>query len=231
MTIPLKLQFHLYIFSLRTALLYLRALMTSPNLVLLINTMAAPICLTGCLMTAMFLMAPMVPFSHLTSKKIAFCTFTTKICAAFYRWFMRRLLKLKAVLPASVSPLQSMCSLMLNQIPIICVSALLVSHPVHRMVYSMSLCVNTVSDEVNVRLNSIKIVLIFVDSPIMLSFPHFYLADDSLRTAVDGISPPEKEKHQLFIDVQPVSIRKFRPKLRKRDYRIFMYIHRRTNAS
>lgn len=45
----------------------------------------------------------------------------------------------------------------------------------------------------------------FVDSPIMLSFPHFYLADDSLRTAVEGISPPEKEKHQLFIDVQPVS--------------------------
>jgi scavenger receptor class B protein 1 len=41
------------------------------------------------------------------------------------------------------------------------------------------------------------------DSPILLSFPHFYLADDSLRTAVNGISPPEKEKHQLFIDVQP----------------------------
>ncbi|XP_055847666.1 scavenger receptor class B member 1 isoform X1 [Episyrphus balteatus] len=41
------------------------------------------------------------------------------------------------------------------------------------------------------------------DSPIMLSFPHFYLADDSLRTAVEGISPPEKEKHQLFLDVQP----------------------------
>uniref|UniRef100_A0A336MNJ0 Scavenger receptor class B member 1 n=2 Tax=Culicoides sonorensis TaxID=179676 RepID=A0A336MNJ0_CULSO len=41
------------------------------------------------------------------------------------------------------------------------------------------------------------------DSPVLLSFPHFYLADDSLRTAVDGISPPEKDKHQLFIDVQP----------------------------
>lgn len=41
------------------------------------------------------------------------------------------------------------------------------------------------------------------DSPILLSFPHFYLADQSLRTAVEGISPPEKEKHQLFIDVQP----------------------------
>uniref|UniRef100_U5ET11 Scavenger receptor class B member 1 n=1 Tax=Corethrella appendiculata TaxID=1370023 RepID=U5ET11_9DIPT len=41
------------------------------------------------------------------------------------------------------------------------------------------------------------------DSPILLSFPHFYLADQQYRLAVDGISPPEKEKHQLFIDVQP----------------------------
>lgn len=49
-----------------------------------------------------------------------------------------------------------------------------------------------------------------LDSPIMLSFPHFYLADDSFRIAVDGISPPEKEKHQLFIDVQPVSLLYFR---------------------
>jgi len=43
------------------------------------------------------------------------------------------------------------------------------------------------------------------DSPIMLSFPHFYLADESLRTQVEGISPPMKEKHQFFFDVQPVS--------------------------
>jgi hypothetical protein len=41
----------------------------------------------------------------------------------------------------------------------------------------------------------------------MLSFPHFYLADPKLLDAVEGISPPEKEKHQLFIDVQPVSIK------------------------
>ncbi|KAL5286826.1 CD36.2 family protein [Megaselia abdita] len=41
------------------------------------------------------------------------------------------------------------------------------------------------------------------DSPILLSFPHFYLADDQYRNAFDGISPPEKEKHQFFIDVQP----------------------------
>lgn len=44
-----------------------------------------------------------------------------------------------------------------------------------------------------------------LDSPILLSFPHFYMADQNIRTAVDGISPPEKEKHQFFIDVQPVS--------------------------
>ncbi|XP_055707249.1 scavenger receptor class B member 1 isoform X1 [Phlebotomus papatasi] len=41
------------------------------------------------------------------------------------------------------------------------------------------------------------------DSPILLSFPHFYMADQSYREAVEGISPPEKEKHQLYIDVQP----------------------------
>lgn len=41
------------------------------------------------------------------------------------------------------------------------------------------------------------------DSPIMISFPHFYLADESFREAVEGISPPEKDKHQLYIDVQP----------------------------
>jgi hypothetical protein len=32
------------------------------------------------------------------------------------------------------------------------------------------------------------------------------MGDQSLRLAVEGISPPEKEKHQFFIDVQPVSI-------------------------
>ncbi|XP_015602295.1 scavenger receptor class B member 1 [Cephus cinctus] len=41
------------------------------------------------------------------------------------------------------------------------------------------------------------------DSPILLSFPHFYLADPALREAVTGMSPPNSEEHQLFIDVQP----------------------------
>lgn len=45
------------------------------------------------------------------------------------------------------------------------------------------------------------------DSPVMLSFPHFYLADPKLREAVEGISPPDPERHELFIDVQPVSMK------------------------
>lgn len=46
----------------------------------------------------------------------------------------------------------------------------------------------------------------FSDSPIMLSFPHFYLADPKLRAAVEGISEPDPEKHGFWLDVQPVSI-------------------------
>ncbi|KAF2883403.1 hypothetical protein ILUMI_22766 [Ignelater luminosus] len=42
------------------------------------------------------------------------------------------------------------------------------------------------------------------DSPVMLSFPHFYLSNDSYRTAFDGISPPDPEKHKLYLDVQPM---------------------------
>ncbi|XP_031330214.1 scavenger receptor class B member 1 isoform X1 [Photinus pyralis] len=42
------------------------------------------------------------------------------------------------------------------------------------------------------------------DSPVLLSFPHFYLADDTYRTALEGISPPDPEKHRLYLDVQPM---------------------------
>lgn len=56
-----------------------------------------------------------------------------------------------------------------------------------------------------VFIQQIEICFLSTDSPILLSFPHFYMANDSLRTAVEGISPPEKDKHQLYIDVQPVS--------------------------
>lgn len=43
----------------------------------------------------------------------------------------------------------------------------------------------------------------------MLSFPHFYLADEKLRAAVEGVSPPDPEAHRLFIDIQPVSLRTY----------------------
>lgn len=39
----------------------------------------------------------------------------------------------------------------------------------------------------------------------MISFPHFYMADPKLREAVEGIDEPDPEKHQFFLDVQPVS--------------------------
>ncbi|XP_068086311.1 scavenger receptor class B member 1 isoform X2 [Anabrus simplex] len=41
------------------------------------------------------------------------------------------------------------------------------------------------------------------DSPILLSFPHFYLADEKYRLAVEGVSPPVADKHEFFLDVQP----------------------------
>ncbi|XP_028139088.1 lysosome membrane protein 2 isoform X1 [Diabrotica virgifera virgifera] len=41
------------------------------------------------------------------------------------------------------------------------------------------------------------------DSPVLLSFPHFYLADDKYRTALEGVSPPDPEKHAFYMDVQP----------------------------
>ncbi|KAF5284247.1 hypothetical protein FQR65_LT00247 [Abscondita terminalis] len=42
------------------------------------------------------------------------------------------------------------------------------------------------------------------DSPVLLSFPHFYLAEDSYRTALEGISPPDPDKHMFYMDVQPM---------------------------
>jgi len=43
------------------------------------------------------------------------------------------------------------------------------------------------------------------DSPVLLSFPHFYMGDQKLREAVHGIDPPDADRHEFYIDVQPVS--------------------------
>lgn len=46
---------------------------------------------------------------------------------------------------------------------------------------------------------------LFIDSPVLLSFPHFYMGDKKLRDAVLGMDPPEADKHEFYIDIQPVS--------------------------
>lgn len=40
-------------------------------------------------------------------------------------------------------------------------------------------------------------------SPTFLSFPHFYLGDPILRQTVDGIDPPDQEKHELYFTIHP----------------------------
>jgi scavenger receptor class B protein 1 len=44
-------------------------------------------------------------------------------------------------------------------------------------------------------------------SPIFMSYPHFYEADESLLNGVGGLHP-EKEKYQSYITLDPVSSRK-----------------------
>ncbi|CAG0887642.1 unnamed protein product [Darwinula stevensoni] len=39
-------------------------------------------------------------------------------------------------------------------------------------------------------------------SPVMLSWPHFYMGDPRLREVVKGLSP-DKEKHQFYFDINP----------------------------
>ena len=41
-------------------------------------------------------------------------------------------------------------------------------------------------------------------SPVMLSWPHFFQADPKLINAIDGLKP-NRAKHQMSIDIQPVS--------------------------
>jgi CD36 family len=82
-----------------------------------------------------------------------------------------------------------------------------VARHAHLTVFSTFLCANTVKSLTNHPSNHRDFqvfVSSLIDSPVLISFPHFYMADDSLRTAVEGVSPPEKDKHQFFIDVQPV---------------------------
>ncbi|KAK7600879.1 hypothetical protein V9T40_008320 [Parthenolecanium corni] len=41
------------------------------------------------------------------------------------------------------------------------------------------------------------------DTPVLLSFPHFYLGNPEIRNAVVGVSPPDPQKHEIYIDMKP----------------------------
>lgn len=41
-------------------------------------------------------------------------------------------------------------------------------------------------------------------APIIMSFPHFYQADEKFISAIKGMHP-NKEEHESFVDINPVS--------------------------
>lgn len=42
-------------------------------------------------------------------------------------------------------------------------------------------------------------------APIVVSFPHFYQADQQYIDAIDGMNP-NKEEHETYLDLNPVSL-------------------------
>jgi hypothetical protein len=57
-----------------------------------------------------------------------------------------------------------------------------------------------------VKINTVAYVSdLYTDSPVLLSFPHFYMGDPRLRAAVEGMDEPDPELHEFYLDVQPVS--------------------------
>ena len=60
--------------------------------------------------------------------------------------------------------------------------------------------------------NSTPIGLIYIgilqnpQVPVYGSKPHFLDCDESLFEAVDGISPPDRNKHDIVGDIEPVSL-------------------------
>lgn len=43
----------------------------------------------------------------------------------------------------------------------------------------------------------------FENAPVFVSFPRFYQGDPKLRQMVEGVGEPEKDKHQLYLDLHP----------------------------
>ena len=51
---------------------------------------------------------------------------------------------------------------------------------------------------------ALLVVRVFVGAPIVMSQPHFYQGAKQYKDAVRGLHP-EKELHETFVDVEPVS--------------------------
>jgi len=72
----------------------------------------------------------------------------------------------------------------------------MVSHSIHTIAWK----------PVNYAKVLIYTLCLFADSPVLLSFPHFYMGDPRLREAVHGMDEPDADRHEFYIDVQPVSV-------------------------
>lgn len=44
-----------------------------------------------------------------------------------------------------------------------------------------------------------------VDSPVVVSYPHFLYGDPALREEFEGLNP-DKDKHDFYMDIHEVSI-------------------------
>lgn len=44
------------------------------------------------------------------------------------------------------------------------------------------------------------------EAPVYGSKPHFLDCNESLREAVEGITPPDRSVHDIVVDVEPVSV-------------------------
>ena len=63
--------------------------------------------------------------------------------------------------------------------------------------------------------NSTPVGLIYLgaiqtpQAPVFGSKPHFLDCDPSLYNAIEGISPPDRDKHDVVVDIEPVSAYNF----------------------